>query len=223
MNIIMLGAPGAGKGTIASQMKARYNLPHISTGEIFRENIKNNTELGKLAKTYIDKGALVPDDITIDIVDDRLSKDDCNNGFILDGFPRDFNQAKGLDDELVKTGRKIDLVLLVEAPDNQIADRLSGRRVCENCGDTYHITNLPSKVEGVCDKCNGKLIHRKDDTIDVILDRLKTYHEITQPLIDYYKSKNILKSIPGFVASQEDRLKLIDKMVKGDGLAQTTV
>lgn len=216
MNIIMLGAPGAGKGTIASQMKERYNLPHISTGDIFRENIKNNTELGKMAKSYIDKGALVPDDVTTDITVDRISKDDCKDGFILDGFPRNFAQAKGLDDAMKKFGRKIDLVILVDATDKQITERLSGRRVCESCGEVYHIVNMPPKVEGVCDKCNGKLIHRKDDTEEVVLDRLKTYHELTQPLIDYYKEKKILKRVPGFIDSQEERLNMIDAMVKGD-------
>lgn len=216
MNIIMLGAPGAGKGTIASQMKERYNFPHISTGDIFRENIKNNTELGKMAKTYIDKGALVPDDVTTDITVDRISKDDCKEGFILDGFPRNFAQAKGLDEALDKLGKKIDLVILVDATDKQITERLSGRRVCESCGEVYHIINMPPKVEGVCDKCNGKLIHRKDDTEEVVLDRLKTYHELTQPLIDYYKERKILKRVPGFIDSQEERLKMIDVMVKGD-------
>ena len=216
MNIIMLGAPGAGKGTIASQMKERYNLPHISTGDIFRENIKNNTELGALAKSYIDKGQLVPDDVTTKITIDRLSKPDCKEGFILDGFPRTYVQAKGLDDEFEKGNRKIDLVILVDATDNQIINRLSGRRVCEKCGATYHLINLPPKYDGICDKCSGNLIYRKDDTEDVIKDRLNTYHEQTQPLIDYYKEKKILKRIPGFIDSQEERLKMIDALVKGD-------
>ncbi len=197
-------------------MKERYNLPHISTGDIFRENIKNNTELGMMAKTYIDKGALVPDDVTTDITVDRISKDDCKDGFILDGFPRNFNQAKGLDDAMKKLGKKIDLVILVDATDKQITERLTGRRVCESCGEVYHIVNMPPKVEGICDKCNGKLIHRKDDTEEVILDRLKTYHELTQPLIDYYKEKKVLKRVPGFIDSQEERLNMIDAMVKGD-------
>ena len=213
MNIILLGAPGAGKGTIASQMKERYKLPHISTGDIFRENIKNNTELGKLAKSYIDKGALVPDDVTSNLIVDRLTHDDCKKGFILDGFPRNNAQAKSLDEAFEKSGNKIDLVILVDATDEQIADRLSGRRVCENCGHIYHIVNIPPKVEGVCDKCGGKLIQRKDDSKEVIQDRLKTYHEITKPLIDYYSKENILKSVPGFVDSQEERLKMIDAMV----------
>ena len=213
MNIILLGAPGAGKGTIASQMKERYKLPHISTGDIFRENIKNNTELGKMAKSYIDKGALVPDDVTTNLIVDRLTHDDCKKGFILDGFPRNNAQAKSLDEAFEKSGNKIDLVILVDATDEQIADRLSGRRVCENCGHIYHIVNIPPKVEGVCDKCGGKLIQRKDDSKEVIQDRLKTYHEITKPLIDYYSKENILKSVPGFVDSQEERLKMIDAMV----------
>ena len=213
MNIILLGAPGAGKGTIALQMKDRYKLPHISTGDIFRENIKNNTELGKLAKSYIDKGALVPDDVTTNLIVDRLTHDDCKKGFILDGFPRNNAQAKSLDEAFEKSGNKIDLVILVDATDEQIADRLCGRRVCENCGHIYHIVNIPPKVEGVCDKCGGKLIQRKDDSKEVIKDRLKTYHEITKPLIDYYSKENILKSVPGFVDSQEERLKMIDAMV----------
>lgn len=215
MNIIMLGAPGAGKGTIASQLTERYQVPHISTGDIFRDNIKNNTELGKIAKSYIDSGTLVPDEITIGLIVDRLSKDDCNKGFILDGFPRNNNQAKGLDDLLNKSNKSIDLVLLVDASDDQIVERLSGRRVCEGCGATYHIENLPPKVDGVCDKCSKKLIHRKDDTKEVIFDRLKTYHEYTKPLIEYYNERKVLKVVPGFVESQEDRLKMIDSMVKG--------
>lgn len=216
MNIIMLGAPGAGKGTIASQMEERYKLPHISTGDIFRENIKNNTELGVMAKSYIDRGALVPDEVTTNITVDRLSNADCKNGFILDGFPRNFNQAKCLDEALSKLNKKIDLVILVDASDKQITERLSGRRVCGNCGEVYHLVNLPPKVDGVCDKCQGKLIQRKDDVEDVVVDRLKTYHELTKPLIDYYNEKNLLKSVPGFVDSQEERLKMIDAMVKGD-------
>ena len=213
MNIILLGAPGAGKGTIASQMKERYKLPHISTGDIFRENIKNNTELGKLAKSYIDKGALVPDDVTSNLIVDRLTHDDCKKGFILDGFPRNNNQAKSLDEALKNSDKKIDLVILVDASDEQITDRLSGRRVCENCGQIYHIVNFPPKVPNVCDKCNGKLIQRKDDVKEVIEGRLKTYHEITKPLIDYYNERHILKSVSGFVDSQEERLKMIDAML----------
>ena len=217
MNIIMLGAPGAGKGTIAAQMEERYGITHVSSGDIFRENIKNETELGKLAKDYIHKGQLVPDDITIDMMIDTLGSDKCKTGFILDGFPRTLVQAQRLDKALDGRGSKIELVILVDASNDQIVDRLSGRRVCAKCGATYHIINMPSKKEGICDKCGGEVAQRKDDTKEVILDRLKTYDEQTKPLIDYYKSKGILKTVPGFVESQEERLKMIDAMVKGEG------
>ena len=217
MNIIMLGAPGAGKGTIAAQMEERYKILHVSSGDIFRENIKNETELGKLAKDYIQKGQLVPDDVTINMMIDTLESDKCKNGFILDGFPRTLVQAEQLDKELAKDGAKIELVILVDASSDQIVERLSGRRVCAKCGATYHIVNMPSKVEGICDKCGGEVAQRKDDTKEVILDRLKTYDEQTKPLIDYYKSKGILKTVPGFVESQEERLKTIDAMVKENG------
>lgn len=213
MNIIMLGAPGAGKGTIASQMKERYHIPHISTGDIFRSNIKEGTKLGNLAKSYMDKGALVPDDVTIQMMIERLKADDVKNGYILDGFPRTIVQAEGFDKALVESGTSIDLVLLVDASDDQIADRLSGRRVCPKCGETYHIVNIPPKNEGICDKCGEALIQRKDDTIEVIKDRLKTYHKLTKPLIAYYDKKGLVKKVDGFVESQEERLKLIDKMV----------
>ena len=213
MNIVMFGAPGAGKGTIAAQMNQRYNIPHISTGDIFRANIKEQTEIGKLAKSYIDKGELVPDEVTIKMMLNRIDEDDCKNGYILDGFPRSINQAKGLDDALKASNSKIDLVLLVDASDEQIIERLSGRRVCDKCGSTYHLTNMPPKNEGVCDKCGGEVIQRKDDDAKVILDRLKTYHTITKPLEDYYIEKNLLKKVSGFVDSQEERLKQIDKLL----------
>ena len=210
MNIIMLGAPGAGKGTIAALMKEKYGLPHISTGDIFRANIKEETELGKLAKSYIDKGALVPDDVTINMMIDRLSKDDCKDGYILDGFPRTIVQATAFSEALKKSNSKVDVAILVDGDDDKIADRLSGRRVCEKCGATYHIKTLPSKVEGVCDKCGGNLIHRKDDTVDVIKDRLKTYHEQTKPLIDYYRGSGCLKTISGFLNGKDEITKAID-------------
>ena len=214
--IIMLGAPGAGKGTIASQMEERYNLPHISSGDIFRENIKNKTKLGNLAKEYIDKGELVPDDVTIELMISTLDSDKCINGFILDGFPRTIDQAKKLDDKFNKLEKPIELVLVVDATDKQIIDRLSGRRVCEKCNKTFHVVNIPPKKEGICDNCGGKLIQRKDDNIEVIIDRLKTYKECTEPLIEYYNTKGIVKRINGFVDSQEDRLKMIDTIIKGE-------
>lgn len=198
MNIVMLGAPGAGKGTISSKLEKKFNLPHISTGDIFRYNIKNNTEIGQLAKSYTEKGLLVPDDVTIKMMIDRLSKDDCKNGYILDGFPRNIKQAEAFDEEYKKNNNKIDLVILVEGDLNKIAKRLSGRRVCDNCGEAFHIENLKPKVDGICDKCGGKLIQRKDDTEEVIWNRFKTYESETSPLIDYYKQKNVLFSVDGF-------------------------
>ncbi|MBP3200892.1 MAG: adenylate kinase [Lachnospiraceae bacterium] len=210
MNIIMLGAPGAGKGTIAALIKEKYNLPHISTGDIFRANIKEETELGKLAKSYIDKGALVPDDVTINMVMDRLSNDDCKSGYILDGFPRTIVQATEFEKALQKSNTKIDVCILVDGDDDMIANRLSGRRVCEKCGASYHIEHMKPVKEGICDKCGGNLIHRKDDTVDVIKDRLKTYHEQTQPLIDYYGKNGNLKTVSGFLGSKEEIIKAIE-------------
>lgn len=210
MNIIMLGAPGAGKGTIAVLIKEKYNLPHISTGDIFRANIKEETELGKLAKSYIDKGALVPDDVTINMVMDRLSNDDCKSGYILDGFPRTIVQATEFEKALQKSNTKIDVCILVDGDDDMIANRLSGRRVCEKCGASYHIEHMKPVKEGICDKCGGNLIHRKDDTVDVIKDRLKTYHEQTQPLIDYYGKNGNLKTVSGFLGSKEEIIKAIE-------------
>ena len=210
MNIIMLGAPGAGKGTIAVLIKEKYNLPHISTGDIFRANIKEETELGKLAKSYIDKGALVPDNVTINMVMDRLSSDDCKSGYILDGFPRTIVQATEFEKALQKLNTKIDVCILVDGDDDMIANRLSGRRVCEKCGASYHIEHMKPVKEGICDKCGGNLIHRKDDTVDVIKDRLKTYHEQTQPLIDYYGKNGNLKTVSGFLGSKEEIIKAIE-------------
>ncbi len=209
MNIIMLGVPGAGKGTISKELHEKYNLPHISTGDIFRENIKNNTELGKLAKSYIDTGKLVPDDVTINIVVDRLKREDCKDGFILDGFPRNIIQADGLKKALSANNKKIDVVILVDGDVDKIIKRLSGRRVCEKCGTPYHIETLRPKVDGVCDTCGGKIIQRKDDSEEVILDRINVYNEQTKPLIDYYKKDNLLKSVDG-LAKIEDVVKQVE-------------
>lgn len=214
MNIIMLGAPGAGKGTIAGHMREKFNIPHISTGDIFRANIRENTELGKLAKSYIEKGALVPDDVTIKMMIDRLNKDDCKKGYILDGFPRTIAQAEGLKKALKDLNQKIDIALLVDADNDKIVKRLEGRRVCEKCGETYHLTNLPPKVEGVCDKCGSKLIQRKDDTEAVIRDRLETYMKETAVLIDYYKKEGLVKVIDGFAPDLNKTLSLIEGWLK---------
>ena len=197
MKIVMLGAPGAGKGTQAIKIAEKYGLPHISTGDIFRYNIKNNTELGLKAKEYIDKGQLVPDELTVSILLDRVSKDDCAKGYILDGYPRTIPQAEALKEALAKEGEKIDLALDVEAPDNLIIKRMAGRRTCPNCSAIYHIETLKPKKEGICDLCGSELIQRKDDNEETVKNRLKIYHEMTEPLISYYKKENVLEEIDG--------------------------
>ena len=199
MKIIMLGAPGAGKGTQADKICAKYNIPHISTGDIFRANIKNNTELGQKAKSYMDKGELVPDELVVDLVVDRIKADDCTNGYVLDGFPRTIPQAEALDAALAAINDKVDYAINVEVPDENIINRMSGRRACVACGATYHIVHIPTKVEGVCDKCGAELILRDDDKPETVKNRLNVYHEQTQPLIDYYKAKGILKEVDGTV------------------------
>ncbi len=197
MKIIMLGAPGAGKGTQAKQIAAKYSIPHISTGDIFRANIKNGTELGKKAKTYMDQGLLVPDELTCDLVMDRIQQDDCKNGFVLDGFPRTIPQAEALDAALEKIDQKMDYAIDVDVPDENIINRMGGRRACLNCGATYHIVSIPPKKEGVCDHCGNALVLRDDDKPETVKKRLDVYHEQTQPLIDYYAKQNILKTVDG--------------------------
>ena len=197
MKIIMLGAPGAGKGTQAKQIADKYSIPHISTGDIFRANIKNGTELGKKAKQYMDQGALVPDELTCDLVMDRIQQDDCKNGFVLDGFPRTIPQAEALDAALGKINEKMDSAIDVDVPDENIVNRMSGRRACLNCGATYHLISIPPKVEGICDRCGSEIVLREDDKPETVQKRLKVYHEQTQPLIDYYKNQGILKSVDG--------------------------
>ena len=197
MKIIMLGAPGAGKGSQASRIAKEYQLPHISTGDIFRANLKEETELGKRAKSFMDKGELVPDDITIAMLLDRIHKEDCKNGYILDGFPRTIPQAEALKEALAKKDEKIDLALDVEASDELIIKRLDGRRTCPACGAIYHIVTLPPKTEGICDRCGADLIQRKDDNEETVKNRLKIYHEVTEPLISYYKKEGILEEIDG--------------------------
>ena len=197
MKIIMLGAPGAGKGTQAKKIAEKYSIPHISTGDIFRANIKEGTELGKKAKEYMDKGALVPDELVCDLVVDRISQDDAKNGYVLDCFPRTIPQAEALDAALEKISEKVDYAIDVDVPDDNIINRMSGRRASVACGGTYHIEFNPTKTEGICDVCGGKLILRDDDQPETVKNRLKVYHEQTQPLIDYYTKKNILKSVDG--------------------------
>ena len=197
MKIIMLGAPGAGKGTQAKKIADKYQIPHISTGDIFRANIKNGTELGKKAKTYMDQGLLVPDELVVDLVVDRLAQEDCANGCVLDGFPRTIPQAESLDAALNAKGEAIDYAIDVDVPDENIINRMSGRRACVACGATYHIVHIPTKVEGICDRCGESLILRDDDKPETVKKRLDVYHAQTQPLIDYYTSKNVLKSVDG--------------------------
>ena len=197
MKIIMLGAPGAGKGTQAKQIASKYSIPHISTGDIFRANIKNGTELGKKAKEYMDQGLLVPDELTCDLVMDRIAQDDAKNGFVLDGFPRTIPQAEALDAALTKIGQSMDYAIDVDVPDENIINRMSGRRACLNCGATYHIVSIPPKKEGVCDTCGNQLVLRDDDKPETVKKRLDVYHDQTQPLIDYYNGKGILKSVDG--------------------------
>ena len=194
MKIIMLGAPGAGKGTHAKKITEKFGIPAISTGDIFRENIKNGTELGKKAKEYMDA---VPDELVCDLVVDRLKQDDCKNGYILDGFPRTIPQAEALTAALAKDDDAIDYALEIFIEDQAIIDRMSGRRVCKSCGATYHVVNIPPKTEGVCDECDGELIVRDDDAPETVKKRLDVYHEQTAPLIDYYKKQGILKVIDG--------------------------
>ena len=197
MKIIMLGAPGAGKGTQAKKIAAKYGIPHISTGDIFRANIKNGTELGKKAKTYMDQGLLVPDELVVDLVVDRVNQEDCENGYVLDGFPRTIPQAEALDKALAAQGQKMDYAIDVDVPDENIVNRMSGRRACLNCGATYHIVSIPTKVEGICDRCGSEVVLREDDKPETVQKRLNVYHEQTQPLIEYYAAQNILKTVDG--------------------------
>ena len=199
MKIIMLGAPGAGKGTQAKMIADKYGIPHVSTGDIFRANLKEGTELGLKAKEYMDKGELVPDELTVSILLDRVAKDDCKNGYVLDGFPRTIPQAEVLDEALTKLSESIDYAINVDVPDENIVGRMGGRRACVKCGATYHVKYNAPKVEGVCDACGDKLILRDDDAPETVQKRLDVYHEQTQPLIDYYEKKGVLKTVDGTV------------------------
>lgn len=197
MKIIMLGAPGAGKGTQAKMIADKYKIPHISTGDIFRMNIKNGTDLGMEAKKYMDQGLLVPDELTVRILLDRVAKEDCRDGYVLDGFPRTIPQAEVLEDALNKLGDKIDYAVDVEVPDENIIRRMGGRRACLSCGATYHIEHVPPKKEGICDQCGQTLVLRDDDKPETVKNRLRVYQEQTQPLIDFYTERKVLRTVDG--------------------------
>ena len=203
MKIVLLGPPGAGKGTQAKSISNRYSIPHISTGDIFRKNISENTPLGIEAKSYMDNGQLVPDEVTINMVKDRLQQDDCKNGYLLDGFPRTVHQAEALDNFLTEREESIDTALLIEVPKEFILERMTGRRVCLSCGASYHIKFNPPAVDGVCDVCGDNVIQRKDDVEETVKERLDVYERQTQPLIDFYKEKNLLSTVDGTKAINE--------------------
>lgn len=215
MNIILMGPPGAGKGTQADKIVGKYNIPHISTGDMFRAAIKNETKLGLEAKSYIDAGKLVPDELTCDIVKERLANDDCQNGFLLDGFPRTIFQAETLAKTLEEMAKKIDIVINIDVPFDVLIKRLTGRRMCRNCGASYHLEFNPPKVAGVCDKCSGELYQRSDDNIEAATARLETYTNETKPLIDFYKEKNVLKEINGLQSIDEVFVD-IEKAIEGN-------
>lgn len=215
LNILLLGAPGAGKGTQAQLIKEKYNIPHISTGDMFREAIRNKTPIGVLADSYISKGNLVPDDVTIALVKERLSQDDCKNGYLLDGFPRTLVQAEALAELSSEINRPIDLVINVDVDETKLIDRIAGRRMCKGCGASYHIKNLPPKVEGVCDVCGGELYIRKDDNVDALKVRLDAYHNQTQPLIDFYENCGLIATVNGDT-SLENVFRAIIDVIEGD-------
>lgn len=210
MKIILLGPPGAGKGTQAKLISNKYSIPHISTGDIFRKNISEQTPLGTKAKSYMDKGQLVPDELTNEIVFDRLQNDDCKNGFLLDGFPRTVFQAKELDSFLHGEDTKIDRALLIEVPQEFILERMTGRRTCKACGASYHVMFNPPKVEGVCDLCSGELIQRKDDKEETVKERLEVYSNQTAPLVEYYATQGNLSKVDGTLEIEEVFQNLCD-------------
>ncbi|WP_102349450.1 adenylate kinase [Bacillus sp. Marseille-P3661] len=214
MNLVLMGLPGAGKGTQAERIVAKYDIPHISTGDMFRAAIKEGTELGLKAKSFIDQGALVPDEVTIGIVRERLGKDDCKKGFLLDGFPRTVPQAEALEELLTDLDRQINYVVYIEVDQSKLMDRLTGRRICKDCGATYHMVFNPPTKEGVCDKCGGELYQRADDNAETVENRLEVNMKQTQPLLDFYENKGYLRSINGD-QHIDDVFKDLDQLLGG--------
>lgn len=215
MRLILLGPPGAGKGTQAKRVIEEFDIPHISTGDIFRKNIKEKTELGQKVEGLLAEGKLVPDELTIEIVWDRLDQEDCKNGFLLDGFPRTIPQAEALDEGLAKRGLKLDRVLNIDVDKDSLVKRLSGRRVCPNCGASYHIDNYPPKVEGICDVCQTPVIQREDDKEQTVLDRIKVYDSQTKPLVDFYNKQDLVFTVDGTLPIDEITNKLVTELKKG--------
>lgn len=215
MRLILLGPPGAGKGTQAKRVIEEFDIPHISTGDIFRKNIKEKTELGQKVEGLLAEGKLVPDELTIEIVWDRLDQEDCKNGFLLDGFPRTIPQAEALDEGLAKRGLKLDRVLNIDVDKDSLVKRLSGRRVCPNCGASYHIDNNPPKVEGICDACKTPVIQREDDKEETVLDRIKVYDSQTKPLVDFYNKQDLVFTVDGTLPIDEITNKLVTELKKG--------
>ncbi|MCL1808794.1 MAG: adenylate kinase [Clostridiales bacterium] len=213
MNLILLGPPGAGKGTQAVKLKEKYSIPHISTGDIFRKNIKEGTELGIKAKMYMDKGELVPDDVVIGIALSRLCESDCEGGFLLDGFPRTVHQAEELSAFLADSGRALDLVLDINVDKDELVRRLSGRRVCKLCGATFHVTGMPPQKDGICDKCGGELLQRADDSEETVTNRIEVYNRQTMPLVDYYEKMGVIAHIDG-AAGLENVFSEITKSIE---------
>lgn len=211
MRIVLLGSPGAGKGTQAENLSRIMSIPHISTGDIFRDNIQRETELGLAAKKYIEHGLLVPDELTVNIVNERLKEDDCKNGFILDGFPRTIPQAESLEEVLEGLHTKLDAVINLNVPNDVIVKRMSGRRVCKNCCRNFHKITLPPKVDGICDNCGSQLVTRDDDKEETVLERLKIYYEKTSPLIGYYEKKGLLLHFDGTKEIMETTNEIIEK------------
>lgn len=215
MRLILLGPPGAGKGTQAKRVIEEFDIPHISTGDIFRKNIKEKTELGQKVEGLLAEGKLVPDELTIEIVWDRLDQEDCKNGFLLDGFPRTIPQAEALDEGLAKRGLKLDRVLNIDVDKDSLVKRLSGRRVCPNCGASYHIDNNPPRVEGICDVCQTPVIQREDDKEQTVLDRIKVYDSQTKPLVDFYNKQDLVFTVDGTLPIDEITNKLVTELKKG--------